>query len=81
MRNQLSVGECKLSTSAYLCMSPRKSYWQQTDRMGFTAGVLFIPEMPTMEVYENVMNTSLTKLKMEYLQSILQIFFLEDLRR
>jgi hypothetical protein len=28
-----------------------------------------------------VMNTSLTKLKMEYLQSILQIFFLEDLRR
>jgi uncharacterized protein (TIGR00290 family) len=55
---------------------------QQTDRMGLPLEILFIPEMPTMEVYENVMNTSLTKLKENGItQSIFADIFLEDLRR
>lgn len=55
---------------------------KQTNSIGIPLNIMFIPEMPTMEVYEDMMNTALTKLKLEgNTHSIFGDIFLEDLRQ
>lgn len=54
---------------------------QQAKSMGIPLTKMMIPEMPTMEVYENVMRTTLTYLKEQGVtHSIFGDIFLEDLR-
>lgn len=55
---------------------------KQADSIGLPLEIVLIPEMPTMEVYESVMNATLTKLKSEgNKHSIFGDIFLEDLRK
>ena len=54
----------------------------QAASIGIPLEIMYIPEMPTMEAYENVMKDTLTKLKEQ--GNTLSIFgdiFLEDLRK
>ena len=54
---------------------------QQAQKMGLPLKIVFIPEMPTMEVYEAVMQETLTQFKTEGVtHSIFGDIFLEDLR-
>lgn len=54
----------------------------QAKSIGLPLRILQIPEMPTMEVYENVMNEALTELKDQGItHSIFGDIFLEDLRK
>lgn len=54
---------------------------QQAKSIGIPLTKMMIPEMPTMEVYENVMRTTLTHLKEQGVtHSIFGDIFLEDLR-
>ena len=54
---------------------------QQAQKMGLPLKIVFIPEMPTMEVYEAVMQETLTRFKTEGVtHSIFGDIFLEDLR-
>lgn len=54
---------------------------QQAKSIGIPLTKMMIPEMPTMEVYENVMRTTLTNLKEQGVtHSIFGDIFLEDLR-
>ncbi|MFD2890535.1 diphthine--ammonia ligase [Flavobacterium chuncheonense] len=54
---------------------------QQARSLGIPLTKMMIPEMPTMEVYENVMRTTLTNLKEQGVtHSIFGDIFLEDLR-
>ena len=55
---------------------------QQAQSIGIPLEIMQIPEMPTMEVYEDVMNKTLSKLKKEGVtHSIFGDIFLEDLRK
>jgi uncharacterized protein (TIGR00290 family) len=55
---------------------------KQADSIGLPLEIVLIPEMPTMEVYENVMNDILTKLRSEgNTHSIFGDIFLQDLRK
>ena len=55
---------------------------KQAESIGLPLEIMYIPEMPTMEVYENVMTTTLTKLKTAgNTHSIFGDIFLEDLRK
>ena len=55
---------------------------QQAKSLGIPLEIMQIPEMPTMEAYENVMNETLTKLKNQGVtHSIFGDILLEDLRR
>ena len=55
---------------------------QQAKSIGLALEIMQIPEMPTMEVYENVMIKTLTKLKNQGItHSIFGDIFLEDLRK
>ena len=55
---------------------------QQAQSIGLPLEIMQIPEMPTMEVYEAVMQTSLSKLKNQGVtHSIFGDIFLEDLRK
>ena len=55
---------------------------QQAESLGISLEIMQIPEMPTMEVYENVMNETLTKLKNKGVtHSIFGDILLEDLRK
>ncbi|OCB78784.1 diphthine--ammonia ligase [Flavobacterium crassostreae] len=55
---------------------------QQAASIGLPLEIMQIPEMPTMEVYEQVMTTTLTKLQQQGINySIFGDIFLEDLRR
>jgi uncharacterized protein (TIGR00290 family) len=55
---------------------------QQAKSIGLSLEIMQIPEMPTMEVYEAVMQTSLSKLKDQGVtHSIFGDIFLEDLRK
>lgn len=54
---------------------------QQAKSIGIPLTKMMIPEMPTMEMYENVMRTTLTNLKDQGVtHSIFGDIFLEDLR-
>lgn len=54
---------------------------EQAESIGIPLKIMEIPEMPTMEVYENVMMQTLTELKNEGMQySVFGDIFLEDLR-
>ncbi|WP_289666201.1 diphthine--ammonia ligase [Flavobacterium panacagri] len=53
----------------------------QAESIGIPLKIMEIPEMPTMEVYENVMMETLTELKNEGIKySVFGDIFLEDLR-
>lgn len=55
---------------------------QQAKSIGIPLEIMQIPEMPTMEVYENVMQETLEKLKEKGItHSIFGDIFLEDLRK
>ncbi len=55
---------------------------QQAESIGLPLEIMQIPETPTMEVYENVMTETLTKLKDQGVtHSIFGDIFLEDLRK
>lgn len=55
---------------------------QQAQSIGLPLEIMQIPEMPTMEVYENVMQETLAKLKIQGVgYSIFGDIFLEDLRK
>ena len=55
---------------------------QQAKSIGIPLEIMQIPEMPTMEVYENVMQETLTKLKNQGItHSVFGDIFLEDLRK
>jgi uncharacterized protein (TIGR00290 family) len=55
---------------------------KQAQSIGLPLEIMYIPEMPTMEVYENVMTNTLTKLKASgNTYSIFGDIFLEDLRK
>ena len=55
---------------------------QQAESIGLPLEIMQIPEMPTMEVYENVMTETLTKLKNQGVtHSIFGDILLEDLRK
>ena len=55
---------------------------QQAKSLGIPLEIMQIPEMPTMEAYENVMNETLTKLKNQSVtHSIFGDILLEDLRK
>ncbi|KDN53814.1 Dph6-related ATP pyrophosphatase [Flavobacterium seoulense] len=55
---------------------------QQAKSIGIPLEIMQIPEMPTMEVYENVMQERLEKLKKEGItHSVFGDIFLEDLRQ
>ena len=55
---------------------------QQAESIGLPLVIMQIPEMPTMEVYENVMQETLAKLKKQCVtHSIFGDIFLEDLRK
>jgi uncharacterized protein (TIGR00290 family) len=55
---------------------------QQAKSIGLPLEIMQIPEMPTMEVYENVMQETLSKLKKQGINySIFGDIFLEDLRK
>ncbi len=55
---------------------------QQAKSIGLPLEIMQIPEMPTMEVYENVMQETLCKLKKQGIKySIFGDIFLEDLRK
>ena len=55
---------------------------QQAKSLGIPLEIMQIPEMPTMEAYENVMNETLTKLKNQGVtHSIFGDILLEDLRK
>ena len=55
---------------------------QQAKSIGLPLEIMQIPEMPTMEVYEAVMQTTLAKLKNQGVtHSIFGDIFLEDLRK
>ncbi len=55
---------------------------QQAKSIGLSLEIMLIPEMPTMEVYENVMSETLAKLKNQGItHSIFGDIFLEDLRK
>ena len=55
---------------------------QQAERIGLPLEIMQIPEMPTMEIYENVMRETLTKLKKQGVtHSIFGDIFLDDLRK
>lgn len=55
---------------------------QQAACIGLPLRVMEIPEMPSMEVYENVMSTHLTDLKHQGVEtSVFGDIFLEDLRK
>jgi uncharacterized protein (TIGR00290 family) len=55
---------------------------QQAESIGLPLEIMEIPEMPTMEVYEAVMNETLNKLKNQGItHSIFGDIFLEDLRK
>lgn len=55
---------------------------QQAQNMGLPLEIMPIPEMPTMEVYEKVMEETLQKLKnLGVTHSIFGDIFLEDLRK
>jgi uncharacterized protein (TIGR00290 family) len=55
---------------------------QQAESIGLPLEIMQIPEMPTMEVYEKVMQETLTKLKNQGVtHSIFGDIFLEDLRK
>jgi uncharacterized protein (TIGR00290 family) len=54
----------------------------QSKSIGIPLKILHVPEMPTMEVYENVMTEALTELKKEGItHSVFGDIFLEDLRK
>ena len=55
---------------------------QQAESIGIPLEIMQIPEMPTMEVYENVMQKTLEKLKeKEITHSVFGDIYLEDLRK
>lgn len=55
---------------------------EQAKSIGLSLEIMQIPEMPTMEVYESVMKTTLSKLKQQGVtHSIFGDIFLEDLRK
>ncbi len=55
---------------------------QQAQSIGIPLEIMQIPEMPTMEVYENVMQQTLEKLKKKGItHSVFGDIFLEDLRK
>lgn len=55
---------------------------QQAESIGIPLKIMQIPEMPTMEVYENVMQKTLEKLKEKGItHSVFGDIFLEDLRK
>ena len=55
---------------------------QQAKSIGLPLQIMQIPEMPTMEVYENVMRNTLDKLKSQGVtHSVFGDIFLEDLRK
>ena len=55
---------------------------QQAQSIGIPLDIMQIPEMPTMEVYENVMQQTLEKLKTKGItHSVFGDIFLEDLRK
>ena len=55
---------------------------QQAESIGISLEIMQIPEMPTMEVYENVMQQTLEKLKKKGItHSVFGDIFLEDLRQ
>lgn len=55
---------------------------QQAKSIGIPLEIMQIPEMPTMEVYENVMQQTLEKLKQKGItHSVFGDIFLEDLRK
>lgn len=55
---------------------------QQAESIGIPLVIMQIPEMPTMEVYENVMQQTLEKLKKKGItHSVFGDIFLEDLRQ
>lgn len=55
---------------------------QQAKSIGIPLEIMYLPEMPSMEVYENVMHEKLSKLKEQGItKSIFGDIFLEDLRR
>ena len=55
---------------------------QQAESIGLPLEIMQIPEMPTMEVYEEVMSKTLAKLKNQGVKySIFGDIFLEDLRK
>ena len=55
---------------------------QQAESIGIPLEIMQIPEMPTMEVYENVMQKTLKKLKNKGItHSVFGDIFLEDLRQ
>jgi uncharacterized protein (TIGR00290 family) len=55
---------------------------QQAESIGLPLEIMQIPEMPTMEVYEEVMQKTLSKLKNQGVtHSIFGDIFLEDLRK
>lgn len=55
---------------------------QQAESIGLPLEIMQIPEMPSMEVYENVMSKTLAKLKKQGVtHSIFGDIFLEDLRK
>lgn len=55
---------------------------QQAESIGIPLEIMQIPEMPTMEVYENVMQKTLEKLKNRGItHSVFGDIFLEDLRK
>lgn len=54
----------------------------QAKSIGLPLKIMQIPEMPTMEVYENVMTKTLTELKEQgIIHSVFGDIFLEDLRK
>ena len=54
----------------------------QAESIGLPLEIVEIPEMPTMEVYENALATTLTQLKTRGItHSIFGDIFLEDLRQ
>jgi uncharacterized protein (TIGR00290 family) len=54
----------------------------QAESIGFPLKIVEIPEMPTMEVYENIMTKTLTELQKEGIShSVFGDIFLEDLRK
>jgi uncharacterized protein (TIGR00290 family) len=55
---------------------------QQAQSIGLPLEIMQIPEMPSMEVYEDVMNKTLDKLKKQGItHSVFGDIFLEDLRK
>jgi len=55
---------------------------QQAKNIGIPLQIVQIPEMPSMEIYDNIMTTTLTKIKNQGVShSIFGDIFLEDLRK